>query len=171
MKLSSIPLAAALCVAASGVQAPSVQDAQLDAIVVQGHYNNAIGTSDAASQGQIRSELLKSRPALRPGKLLEFVPGMIVAQHSGDGKANQYFLRGFNLDHGTDFAPMVNGMPANMPTHAMGRPYTDLNFVIPEPVDRIDYRKGLTSRAMAMSWRLVLPASSTASGWPTPLHS
>jgi outer membrane receptor protein involved in Fe transport len=106
------------------------------------HYDNAVGSSDAASQGTIRAELLKSRPALRPGEVLEFVPGVIVTQHSGDGKANQYFLRGFNLDHGTDFATSVNGLPVNMPTHSHGQGYSDLNFLIPELVDRIEYRKG-----------------------------
>ncbi|MDD0811888.1 TonB-dependent receptor plug domain-containing protein [Curvibacter sp. RS43] len=106
------------------------------------HYDNAVGSSDAASQGVIRSDLLANRPALRPGEVLEFVPGLIVTQHSGDGKANQYFLRGFNLDHGTDFATSVDGMPVNMPTHAHGQGYSDLNFLIPELVDRIDYRKG-----------------------------
>lgn len=106
------------------------------------HYDNAVGSSDAASQGVIRAELLKSRPALRPGEVLEFVPGVIVTQHSGDGKANQYFLRGFNLDHGTDFATTVNGVPVNLPTHGHGHGYTDLNFLIPELVDRVAYRKG-----------------------------
>ena len=106
------------------------------------HYNNAVGSSDAASQGVITAELLKSRPAQRPGEVLEFVPGLIVTQHSGDGKANQYFLRGFNLDHGTDFATSVAGVPVNMPTHGHGQGYTDLNFMIPELVQRIDYRKG-----------------------------
>ncbi|MGM9487138.1 TonB-dependent receptor [Ideonella sp. YS5] len=110
--------------------------------VIGRHYDNAIGMSDAASQGTIRAELLRSRPALRPGEVLEFVPGLIVTQHSGDGKANQYFLRGFNLDHGTDFATTVAGMPVNMPSHAHGQGYTDLNFLLPELVDRIDYRKG-----------------------------
>ena len=71
---------------------------------------------------------------MRPGEVLEFVPGVIVTQHSGDGKANQYFLRGFNLDHGTDFATFVDGMPVNMPTHGHGQGYTDLNFLIPELV-------------------------------------
>jgi len=114
----------------------------LERVTVEGHYDNAVGTSDAASQGVIRRELLKSRPALRTGELLEFVPGVIVTQHSGDGKANQYFLRGYNLDHGTDFATSVDGMPVNMPSHGHGQGYTDLNFVIPELVDRIEYRKG-----------------------------
>ncbi|HSW24430.1 MAG TPA: TonB-dependent receptor, partial [Burkholderiaceae bacterium] len=116
--------------------------AQAQRITVQGHYDNAIGSSDAASQGTIRAELLKSRPPQRPGEVLEFVPGMIVTQHSGDGKANQYFLRGYNLDHGTDFATSVGGIPVNMPTSGHGQGYTDLNFLIPELVQRIDYRKG-----------------------------
>ena len=111
-------------------------------VTVRGHYDNAVGSSDAASQGVITRELLKSRPALRPGEVLEFVPGLIVTQHAGDGKANQYFLRGFNLDHGTDFATSVDGVPVNMPTHAHGQGYTDLNFLLPELVQRIDYRKG-----------------------------
>ena len=80
--------------------------------------------------------------SVRPGEILEFVPGVIVTQHTGDGKANQYFLRGFNLDHGTDFATSVNGMPTNLPTHAHGQGYSDLNFLIPELVQRVEYRKG-----------------------------
>ncbi|MCW7536770.1 TonB-dependent receptor [Aquabacterium sp. A7-Y] len=117
-------------------------DAVLAPVTVRGHYDNAVGSSDAASQGRIRQELLKSRPAQRPGEVLEFVPGVIVTQHSGDGKANQYFLRGFNLDHGTDFATWVDGMPVNMPSHGHGQGYSDLNFMLPELVERIDYRKG-----------------------------
>jgi hypothetical protein len=90
----------------------------------------------------VLAEQLESRPLLRVGELLEVVPGMIVTQHTGDGKANQYFLRGFNLDHGTDFSTRVEGMPVNMPTHAHGQGYMDLNFVIPELIDRVVYRKG-----------------------------
>ena len=69
------------------------------------------------------------------------MPGLIVTQHSGDGKANQYFLRGYNLDHGTDFATWVAGMPVNMPTHVHGQGYTDLNFIIPELVSRVLYQR------------------------------
>jgi len=127
---------APLALAAAGASA------QTTSIEITGHYDNAVGSSDAASQGVINAALLKSRPALRPGEVLEFVPGLIVTQHAGDGKANQYFLRGFNLDHGTDFATSVNGMPVNMPTHAHGQGYTDLNFLMPELVQRIEYRKG-----------------------------
>jgi hypothetical protein len=122
--------------------APSPAPATLAPVRAQGHYDNAVGSSDAASQGRIENELLKSRPALRPGEVLEYVPGVIVTQHSGDGKANQYFLRGFNLDHGTDFATWVDGMPVNMPSHGHGQGYSDINFLIPELVDYIDYRKG-----------------------------
>jgi len=134
-------LALAVSLAPAAVLAQQIT--ALERVEVEGrHYDNAVGSSDAASQGTIRAELLKSRPALRPGEVLEFVPGLIVTQHSGDGKANQYFLRGFNLDHGTDFATTVNGLPVNMPTHGHGQGYSDLNFLIPELVDRIEYRKG-----------------------------
>ena len=92
----------------------------LPPVVVTGHYDNSVGSSDAASQGVIGSELLRNRAFLRPAEVLEFIPGMVVTQHSGDGKANQYFLRGMNLDHGTDFATTINGVPINMPTHAHG---------------------------------------------------
>ena len=127
--------------AASGPVALAASE-RLDTVEIKGHYLNAIGTSDAASEGTVGAGLIAARPVLRPAEVLEFVPGVIVTQHSGDGKANQYFLRGFNLDHGTDFATFVDGMPANMPTHAHGQGYTDLNWLIPELVSRIHYRKG-----------------------------
>ena len=120
----------------------SVQGHELTSIVVTGHYDNSIGISDAASEGVIGSELLRNRAILRTADVLEYIPGMVVTQHSGDGKANQYFLRGMNLDHGTDFATTVNGVPVNMPTHAHGHGYSDLNFLIPELVQRVEYRKG-----------------------------
>lgn len=145
-RLTLLAAASLLVVCTTHAQAETptvVAAAVLEKVEIAGrHYDNAIGSTDAASQGTIRAELLKSRPALRPGEVLEFVPGLIVTQHSGDGKANQYFLRGFNLDHGTDFATTVNGLPVNMPTHGHGQGYSDLNFLIPELVDRIEYRKG-----------------------------
>ena len=115
---------------------------KLDQINVFGHYETAVGTSDAASSGYITPQLIDDRPLQRPGEVLEYVPGMIVTQHSGAGKANQYFLRGFNLDHGTDFATYLAGMPVNLRTHAHGQGYMDLNFMIPELVSRVDYYKG-----------------------------
>ncbi len=78
-----------------------------------------VGIASAASQGAITSAQLEARPIMRAGEVLETVPGMIVSQHSGEGKANQYYLRGFNLDHGTDFSSTVAGVPVNMPTGAV----------------------------------------------------
>lgn len=115
---------------------------ELDEVEVRAHYDNAIGSSDAASEGKVNASLIKNRPIARIGEILEFVPGMIVTQHSGSGKANQFYLRGFNLDHGTDFATYVDDMPVNMRTHAHGQGYTDLNFLIPELVSHIHYKKG-----------------------------
>jgi hypothetical protein len=115
---------------------------QLPEVVVIGKSENLVGKADSASVGHVGQDDLANRPLLRPGEVMENVPGMIVTQHSGDGKANQYFLRGFNLDHGTDFATWIDGMPANMPTQAHGQGYSDLNFMIPELVESVDYQKG-----------------------------
>ncbi len=90
-------------------------------VEVTGHYINSLGSSDAASAGTITQQLIADRALQRPGNLLEYVPGMVVTQHSGPGKANQYVLRGFNLDHGTDFATWVAGMPVNLRTHGHGQ--------------------------------------------------
>ena len=127
---------------AGGLQVPPT--IQLDRVTVTAPAgeSNANDQGLSASQGVATAEQLENRPRLRTGELLEVVPGLIVTQHSGDGKANQYFLRGFNLDHGTDFRTTVAGMPVNMPTHAHGQGYTDLNFVIPELVETISYQKG-----------------------------
>ena len=114
----------------------------LEEIVVTAKRAQLIGQVESASQGTVLKQQLENRPILRPGEILEAVPGLVVTQHSGDGKANQYFLRGFNLDHGTDFASRVDGIPVNMPTHAHGQGYSDLNFLIPELVDRVEYKKG-----------------------------
>ena len=115
---------------------------KLEPIEIIANYDNAVASSDSASQGAVSGKLIGGRPILRTGEILEFVPGMIVSQHSGSGKANQYYLRGFNLDHGTDFATYVDEIPVNMRTHAHGQGYTDLNFIIPELINSIDYKKG-----------------------------
>ena len=114
----------------------------LEEVVVTARRAELIGQVQSASQGIVLAEQLENRPTLRPGEILEVVPGLVVTQHSGDGKANQYFLRGFNLDHGTDFATRVDGIPVNMPTNAHGQGYSDLNFMMPELVDSIEYKKG-----------------------------
>ena len=118
------------------------ESTELSAVEVRARAENLEGLAAAGSEGVVSSQRLAAVPILRPGEALEMVPGLIVTQHAGDGKANQYFLRGFNLDHGTDFATFVGGVPVNMPTHAHGQGYTDLNFLIPELVDRIAFRKG-----------------------------
>ncbi len=143
-----MPLPGSSCglalLAALGLTAgAAAQDVQpLERVDVTGHYENALGTTGAASQGTITRQLIEDRPLLRPAQVLEYVPGVIITQHSGAGKANQYFLRGFNLDHGTDFSTWLAGMPVNLPTHAHGQGYMDLNFLIPELIARIDYFKG-----------------------------
>jgi len=115
---------------------------QLDPVVVYGREDSLVGAADTASEGTVGAVQLEERAIHRPGEILEAVPGLIVTQHSGEGKANQFFLRGFNLDHGTDFATSIDGVPINLPTHGHGQGYTDLNFLIPELVERIDFRKG-----------------------------
>jgi outer membrane cobalamin receptor len=121
---------------------PAADPGDTPTIEVTGHYDNSLGSADAASAGSITPQLIESRPLLRPGAVLELVPGLVVTQHSGAGKANQYFLRGFNLDYGTDFATWLAGMPVNLRTHAHGQVYTELNFIIPELISRVDYWKG-----------------------------
>ncbi|MFO1355324.1 MAG: TonB-dependent receptor [Gammaproteobacteria bacterium] len=140
MMRSALP-ALCLTVSASAL-AGGVPTAPGNEIVVIGRLDSLDGAPLAATEGVVTREQLEVRPLGRTGEILEVVPGLIVTQHSGDGKANQYFLRGFNLDHGTDLATSVDGVPVNMPTHGHGQGYTDLNFVIPELVQEVQYRKG-----------------------------
>lgn len=135
-------LAQALWAAASASLCAEVQAQGADTVEVRAERENMTGIARAASQGIVSGERLRALPLLRPGEVLEMVPGLMVTQHAGDGKANQYFLRGFNLDHGTDFATFVAGMPVNMPSHAHGQGYTDLNFLIPELIQKVRYQKG-----------------------------
>jgi hypothetical protein len=131
--LLSLPLAA---------QTVSESVTELQEVVIEGKAESLLGIATSASKGQTNAKELMERPFSRRGELLESVPGLIVTQHSGDGKANQYFLRGTNLDHGTDFAIYVDGMPVNLRTHAHGQGYADLNFIIPELVGELEYWKG-----------------------------
>ncbi|RSV17828.1 TonB-dependent receptor [Sphingomonas sp. ABOLG] len=111
-------------------------------IVVFGRGEAKIGVAHAASEGTVAGADLLVRPLLRVSELLEAVPGMVAAQHSGSGKANQYFLRGFNLDHGSDFTTYIDGVQMNLRTHGHGQGYLDLNGLIPEIIAREDFRKG-----------------------------
>lgn len=113
-----------------------------DVIYVYGRGERRIGSAIAASEGGVAGADIEIRPLLRPGELLEATPGLIATQHSGGGKANQFFLRGFNLDHGTDYAVYIDDMPMNFRSHGHGQGYLDVNGLIPESVERVDYRKG-----------------------------
>jgi hypothetical protein len=124
------------------VHAHGSEEVTLEEVVVEGRRLNLTGEARSASEGRIGQEDLELRPLLRPGDVLESIPGLIMTQHSGTGKGNQMFLRGFNLDHGTDFSTQVDGMPVNLRTHGHGQGYTDINFLIPELIRTIDYVKG-----------------------------
>jgi outer membrane receptor for Fe3+-dicitrate len=128
------------------VQAPATESqpdtSQTIEITIEGRQDSLIGIADSATQGTVGAAEIQDRPILRSGEILETIPGVIITQHAGGGKANQYFLRGFNLDHGTDFAVFLDGMPLNLPTHAHGEGYADMNTVIPEFVERLDFQKG-----------------------------
>jgi outer membrane receptor protein involved in Fe transport len=111
-------------------------------VVVTASHVDMLGTAVTASQGAITEEEIRLRPIYRVGQLLESVPGLVVSIHSGEGKAPQYLLRGFNIDHGTDLADFIDDMPINRPTNAHGQGYSDLNFIIPQVLDGLDFTKG-----------------------------
>jgi len=125
--------------AAAATQSASTS---LQEITVTTERLGLLDTASTASEGFVADQELQLAPVYRPGQLLETVPGLIVTLHSGEGKANQYLMRGYNLDHGTDLATYVDDMPINQPTHAHGQGYTDLNFLIPELADELTYTKG-----------------------------
>ena len=111
-------------------------------VTVQSSRNSVLGEAGTANEGVVTQEQLDARTVYRPGELLETVPGLIVSQHSGEGKANQFYLRGFNLDHGTDLRTTIDGMLVNQRSHSHGQGWTDVNFLIPELASLLDYRKG-----------------------------
>lgn len=121
---------------------PPTSEYDLPELVITGRGEDLVGLALSAAEGRVGTLELSLRPWLRPGEILEVVPGLMITQHSGTGKANQYFLRGFNLDHGTDFSASIDGVPLNLPSHGHGQGYLDLNFVIPEAISAVDYRKG-----------------------------
>jgi outer membrane receptor protein involved in Fe transport len=127
---------------ASFASAQGSSDGTLAPVVVQSSRNSVLGEASTANEGVVTQQQLEARTVYRPGEVLEATPGLIVSQHSGEGKANQYYLRGFNLDHGTDLRTTVDGMLVNKRTHAHGQGWTDLNFFIPELATELDYRKG-----------------------------
>lgn len=144
--------ASALSAQQASAQAPTTQPAQVAAaatpapltedIIIFGRAERQIGVAAASSEGAVGGADLSVRPILRVAELLEVVPGLIAGQNSGSGKANQYFLRGINLDHGTDFTTYFDDVPLNFRSHGHGQGYLDVNGIIPETVTNIDYRKG-----------------------------
>lgn len=168
--------------ASAGMPSPSPSPSATPSLITigkvrsRGRIDNLVGTASSAAEGFVGHAELQQRPILRPGELLETVPGVVISQHSGEGKANQYYLRGFNLDHGTDIAVTVGGVPANMRTHAHGQGYSDINWLIPETVNYVNYRKGTysadqgdfsTAGAVNMTFFNVLPQNiATVSGGP-----
>lgn len=142
MKNTFLSSSVILSLAASSAGITQAQEIQVEDVLVFGRSLEQIGNAEAASEGTVGGADLAVRPLLKVAELLEAVPGMVAAQHSGSGKANQYFMRGFNLDHGTDFTNYVDDVPFNLRSHGHGQGYLDVNGLIPETVDRIDYRKG-----------------------------
>ena len=140
-KLLAASIAMVLAVQVTA-QTTSDENTNVEEVLVLGTDFNLQGTPETATEGIVYQQQLALRPVSRTAELLEFVPGMIATQHSGEGKANQYFVRGFNLDHGTDFAIILDRMPVNMPSHGHGQGYADINFIIPELVSTMRYRKG-----------------------------
>jgi hypothetical protein len=140
--VARVNLLATLAAVASPQDPPQDPPTPLPPVVVEGRADSLVGTADRASQGVVGQEDLRRRALLRPAEVIEAVPGIVVTQHSGSGKSNQLFARGFNLDHGTDLATSLFGVPLNMPSHGHGQGYTDLNPLIPELVDTVKWRLG-----------------------------
>jgi hypothetical protein len=138
-----IPRPLSLALAALFIHVHAMADEpEMQQVLVEGSRASQLGLLDSANAGSVSQKELAMRTIYRPGELLEAAPGLIASQHSGEGKANQFYLRGFNLDHGTDLATYVDDMPVNQRSHAHGQGWTDLNFLIPELTARLDYRKG-----------------------------
>ncbi|HMA51609.1 MAG TPA: TonB-dependent receptor plug domain-containing protein, partial [Magnetospirillaceae bacterium] len=138
-------LAGVMAIALASGSASSAQEtawSSPDTVTITASREDLIGAADTASQGVVTGEELALRPVYRTSQLLESVPGLVATIHSGEGKANQYLLRGENLDHGIDLADFVDDMPVNRPTNAHGQGYSDLNFLIPETIGGLDYTKG-----------------------------
>ena len=130
------------CQTLVGTAARAGGEQSLEKVVITGSSTSQIGVADSANTGTVSQKQLEARTAYRPGELLEATPGLVVSQHSGEGKANQFYLRGFNLDHGTDLRTSVDGMNVNQRSHAHGQGWTDLNFIIPELATGLRYQKG-----------------------------
>jgi outer membrane receptor protein involved in Fe transport len=133
---------ALICASVLVSEGGQAQPGGIQEVVIFGRNTDLVGQAESASQGYVGGADLLIRPLVKTAELLESMPGMVAVQHSGSGKANQYFLRGFNLDHGTDYSVHLDGVPMNLRSHGHGQGYLDVNGIIPETVEGIDYRKG-----------------------------
>ena len=139
----ALPRLSVLCFALTASALSQAQQAgAIEEVVVFGRSTDLRGQANAATEGTVGGADLLIRPMVKTAELLEAMPGMVAVQHSGSGKANQYFLRGFNVDHGTDYSAHLDGVTLNLRSHGHGQGYLDVNGLIPEIVDGIDYRKG-----------------------------
>lgn len=126
----------------------TIAESQLDATITITLIESAVSLDQVVivSKLNIMSQLVnvdvKANPVKSSQEILRKVPGLIIGQHAGGGKAEQIFLRGFDIDHGTDIAINVDGLPVNMVSHAHGQGYADMHFIIPETIDNIDFGKG-----------------------------
>jgi outer membrane receptor protein involved in Fe transport len=143
LTLTAAPALAQEVPAASGPVADDPQETSRDVVVVFGRAEEQIGTATSASEGVVGYADLSTRPISRAAELVEVIPGMIATEHSSGGKANQYFMRGFNLDHGTDFAGFIDGVPINQRSHPHMSGYLDLNLLMADLVERVEFRKGV----------------------------
>jgi hypothetical protein len=142
-RVSALLLAtASLLLYSAGTSLAQTNTQEIETVTVTAERAGLLATADTSSEGVVTGDEIALTPAYRPGQILETVPGLVVTSHSGEGKANQYLMRGFNLDHGTDLATYVDNMPVNEPTHAHGQGYTDLNFLVPELMGGITFTKG-----------------------------
>jgi outer membrane receptor protein involved in Fe transport len=149
--ISALALTAAL-IEASAVAQEALPEIDIAAPIAAATPGAAAARSEAEPKSKVRIEAasetvfsgqqVNAVPFARPGEALEIVPGLSVTQHSGEGKANQFYVRGFQLDHGTDFSLTLDGMPINMRTHGHGQGYADANFLIPELLSSVVARKG-----------------------------
>lgn len=137
-----LSLAGVLLVSFAASSVAHAEDGDTPTIIVTASREDMMGKATTASQGSVSRQEVALRPIYRPGQLFESIPGLVVTIHSGEGKAQQYLIRGYNLDHGTDFANFVDDMPVNRPTNAHGQGYSDISFLIPQMVAGIDYTKG-----------------------------
>ena len=135
-------LGSAIALANTGLAQPASSGGDITEIHVWGRGTELLGHADSGSHGIVGNADFSTRPLMRVGELVEVVPGMVATQHSGPGKANQYFLRGMNLDHGSDFSALFEGMPVNFRSHAHASGYLDVNIMIPELIEQVEFHKG-----------------------------